>query len=479
MLNIAIGRIAQFALLLLTLRAATEFLLPIEIGKVSIVVSTVAFFALLLINPVGMFINRRMNTWKQKGLLVEYYGLFWRYILIVNLCAAMVLVTLHWFDIWKSSFEMLWFLLLICGNLIFATINQTVIPALNMFGYKGWFALLTVATVAVSLISAIIFVHTLLPSAEYWLCGLLFGQIAIGMLGKKILYKKLHHLKGSRGKTVIVNQHNIYALLNYAWPVSLAVGFGWIHSQGYRYLMENQLGLAELGLYVAGFGISAGLMMGVESILSTFLQPKFYKSLEDCKVDSIPRAWIEYAQIIIPSLLLFTIFLTLTASELTRIFLGVGFKQSSQFIVFGAAAEMGRHVTAIYSLAAHAHMKTKVLILPNFVGAVATIALLLLLVPHFGSLGVGFSMILASIAAMTVSAILTNQYFKIILPLKFIVKSAVMGLGLSVLYSVIKLIFNNEQSIIEALIVLGLIGLCYTVFQYFLLRPSFKNVVQN
>jgi len=244
MLSIALGRIAQFALLLLTLRAATEFLLPIEIGKVSIVVSTVAFFALLLINPIGMFINRRMNDWKQKGLLVEYYGLFWRYLLIVNLCAGMVLVTLHWFDIWKSSFEMFWFLLLVCGNLIFATINQTVIPALNMFGYKGWFALLTVATVAVSLISAIIFVHTLLPSAEYWLCGLLFGQIAIGMLGKKILYKKLHHLKGSRGKTVIVNQHNIYTLLNYAWPVSLAVGFGWIHSQGYRYLMENQLGLA-------------------------------------------------------------------------------------------------------------------------------------------------------------------------------------------------------------------------------------------
>ena len=54
-----------------------------------------------------------------------------------------------------------------------------------------------------------------------------------------------------------------------------------------------------------------------------------------------------------------------------------------------------------------------------------------------------------------------------------------MGLGLWVLYSVIKPIFNNEQSIIEALIVLGLIGLCYTVFQYFLLRPSFKDVVQN
>lgn len=146
MLLVAIERIIQFALLLLTLRFATSLLTPIEMGKISIVISSVAFFALLLINPVGMFINGRLHAWDFREQATNYLLYFWLYILVANIFAALVLITLVGFNIWNPSMNIYWLLLLVCGNLIFGTLNQTVIPGLNLFGHRDWFLVLTVAS---------------------------------------------------------------------------------------------------------------------------------------------------------------------------------------------------------------------------------------------------------------------------------------------------------------------------------------------
>ena len=475
MLIIAIGRLTQFALLLLTLRAATEFLSPAEMGKVSIVAATVAFFALLLINPVGMFMNRRMHAWETQGLIAEHYAYFWRYLFLVNVCAAITLAALNWFDIWRSSIEIHWFIFLVCGNLIFATLNQLVIPGLNMFGFRGWFAFLNVATVAMSLTLAVLLVHAITPVAEYWLSGLLIGQMCVGLMGKRVLYKKLNHVEGKTRGHVKLTQSNVSALVMYAWPVAIAVGLGWVQSQGYRYWMESQLGLAELGLFVAGFGISAGLISGIESILSTYSQPKFYKSLENNNLSGNADAWVEYAQAIVPAMLLTTVFIIATASELTQMFLGENFAQSAQFVIWGAAAELGRVATAAFSMAAHARMNTKTLLLPNLVGATGIIVMLSLLVPLYGSMGVGIAIVLASVTSLIISAILTKTYLNMTLPLKIFVKSALMGAGLWVLAAMIKQGMSNQQGIVKASIILCVIGVYFILCQYFLLRPSLKD----
>ena len=52
-----------------------------------------------------------------------------------------------------------------------------------------------------------------------------------------------------------------------------------MQGQGYRYLLEGQLGLAQLGLFVAGYGISAGMIAGFESVLTTYFQPRLYRDV--------------------------------------------------------------------------------------------------------------------------------------------------------------------------------------------------------
>ncbi|PPK73729.1 O-antigen/teichoic acid export membrane protein [Methylobacter tundripaludum] len=475
MLLIAIGRIAQFALLLLTLRLATSLLSPAEMGKISIVTATVAFFALLLLNPVGMFMNRRLHAWDLRGQATNYLMYFWRYLLIVNVFSALVLFALTGFNIWSPSINIYWLLLLVCGNLIFGTINQVVIPGLNLLGHRGWFSVLAVATTATSLIFAVVLVREVSPNAENWLSGLLIGQLIVGLIGKRIFFGKLQRANPKSNRLPKLSHSHIQSFLGFAWPVAIAVGLGWIQSQGYRYLMEERLGLIELGLFVAGYGISAGLIAGFESIFTTYFQPKFYKRISNDNINEQYHAWIEYSQSILPSLLLTSILIMATAPELTQLLLGSDFKLSTQFVVWGALAELARISTAVFGMAAHARMNTKLLLLPNLVGAAMSILLIWYLTPVYGSHGIGFGLAFSSMVTLLLTIYITKNHLSVVLPLKLFVKSAIMGAVLFVMAKILSQLLDYDGSHLFAFIRLCVIGLLFLLFQYSMLLPVLRR----
>lgn len=479
MLLVTIGRIAQFALLLLALRLATSLLSPAEMGKISIVTATVGFFALLLLNPVGMFMNRRLHAWDLRGLAISYLTYFWRYLLAVSLFSVLVLAVLTGFNIWNPGIGIYWLSFLVCGNLFFGTINQVVIPGLNLLGYRGWFIVLTVATAAASLIFAVALTLTVLPSAEYWLSGLLIGQLTVGLFGKIVFFKKTHRTSAVSGSLPKLSHSHYRNLLRFAWPVAIAVGLGWIQSQGYRYLMEERLGLIELGLFVAGYGISSGLLAGFDSIFATYFQPKFYKQISKDNLVEQSRAWVEYAQAILPSLLLTSVFIMAMAPELTQLLLGANFSDSSQFVVWGALAELARISTGVFGMAAHARMNTRLLLLPNLVGAVISISLIWFLMPVYGSDGVGLGLVLSSLVTLLITIPITKYHLAIALPQKQFVKSAIMGVGLIVTAELLRRTWNHDGSHVFSLLHLCVIGSFFFLFQYAMLLPVLRREAAN
>lgn len=479
MLLVTIGRIAQFALLLLTLRFATSLLSPAEMGKISIVTATVGFFALLLLNPVGMFMNRRLHAWDLRGLAISYLTYFWRYLLAVSLFSALVLAVLTGFNIWNPGIGIYWLSFLVCGNLFFGTINQVVIPGLNLLGYRGWFIVLTVATAATSLIFAVVLALAVLPSAEYWLSGLLIGQLIVGLIGKIVFFKKTHRPNAVSSSLPKLSHSHYRNLLRFAWPVAIAVGLGWIQSQGYRYLMEERLGLIELGLFVAGYGISSGLIAGFDSIFATYFQPKFYKQISKENLSEQSHAWTEYSHAILPSLLLTSIFIMAMAPELTQLLLGANFRNSSQFVVWGALAELARISTGVFGMAAHARMNTKLLLLPNLVGAVISISLIWFLMPIYGSDGVGLGLVFSSLVTLLITIHITKYHLAVILPQKQFVKSAIMGVGLLLTAEILRRTWNHDGSHFFSLLQLCVIGSFFLLFQYVMLLPVLRREAAN
>lgn len=469
MIVIVIGRAAQFLLALATLRAATTLLSPEAMGQVSLVLTTTAFFAMFLVNPVGMFINRRLHAWHTHGVthvhLMRYAG----YLVVVASAAAIILPLLEATGWVNFGISISWLIALVCGSLVFNTINQTSIPSLNMLGHSRSFVALSVATLAASFLCAITLVEVVQKSAQYWVLGLLLGQALLGMVGTRILFSRLGRQEGGGEAIASSNGRQLRQLFEFAWPVALAAGLAWVQGQGYRYVVETYLGLAQLGLFVAGYGISAGLMAGFESVLTTYFQPRLYRDASDGPPDEGAAAWQRYASAIVPSLILTMVMIVLLAPELTRLFLGGSFQAASAFVVWGALAEAARVLVGVYSLIAHVLMRTRWLVLPTAVGALLAIVACLSLIPVLGASGAGIALTLAGYVVVGLLHAFLAPHVGGGVAKLLIGKAMMAGAALWGLDVLLHVLFR-EDGWAGILAILFLVGIAYLGALYWLLR---------
>lgn len=476
MLLIIFGRAAQFILLLVTMRLATTYLPPGEMGRLSLITAATAFFALFLVNPVGMFINRRFHAWEKLGRTRFYLKLHWLYLLAISVVIAGALIVLnnaHEFDFQLSTS---WLLVLVCGSVLFNTINQTVIPSLNLLELRGSFVFLTLATIAFGLGAALLLVCGFGATAEFWLLGLLIGQIVFAIMGMQIFFGKLQ----PQIPAALPGRTHLRTLFDFAWPVAISVGFNWLQTQGYRFFVADSLGLVALGLFVAGYGISAGLIAAFESVLTTYFQPRFYREVSNNDQHEQGRAWSKYASAILPSLILVMCVLIGLAPELTRFMVGPAYQSASQYVIWGVLAEGARVAAGVYSMSAHARMKTNLLLLPNLIGAVVCIGLIWAFTQHFGVDGVGFSRVLAGIAMVVAMHYLMVRALEMQLPYRMLLKSIALGLGLLLIAMTGRWLLGGTQSLWAAgglIVITGLVFLPVFFWLIFPFMPRHDNVL--
>jgi O-antigen/teichoic acid export membrane protein len=449
------------------MRVATTLLPPEEMGRLSLITATIGFYALFMVNPVGMFINRRLHRWDTLGRAKYYLKLHWFYLVIVGLLSALSLLILNQFKDIGFQLNISWLIFLVCSSLVFNTINQTAIPSLNLLEFRGWFFTLTLATIATGLICSYLLVLNFAATAEFWLLGLLIGQTVFAGVGTKLFFDRLNPIK----PTLFPNKHQLWILFQFAWPIAISVGFNWLQTQGYRLLVFDSLGLVDLGLFVAGYGISAGLMAAFESVLTTYFQPRFYKSVSNDDVHEQTLAWNEYAAAILPSVLLVAFLLVGLAPELTRIMVGPAYQSVSQYVVWGVIAEGSRVVMGVYSLAAHAKMKTSLLILPNMMGAATSIGLIWLLATSMQAHGVGLALSVAGGMMVVGMHYLLVALFGMKLPIRPIYKSLAMGIVLLGITTLGRNGLADIDSLSSALLLITLSGISFLFLFYKLLYP--------
>lgn len=456
------------------MRVATTLLSPAEMGKVSLVISTTAFFALFLINPVGMYINRRFHTWQVNGVARHYLIKYVKYLLFVVLISAVTLIIVLITEIVSFEISFGWLVVLVCGSLFFNTINQTAIPLLNLLGDSRKFILLTVATIAASFFCATLFAIMAQPSAQFWLVGLLLGQAFMGVIGTRYLFLRLSKTDGVQ-IPLAIHYSNLRALFIFAWPMAIAVGFGWVQSQSYRYLMEEHLGFASLGLFVAGFGISSGLMAAFDSIFSAYFQPMFYRRISNNNIIEQSDAWHEYANSILPALLLTCLFIIAAAPDFTRLLLGPSFRESARFVIWGSLAESARIAVAVFGMIAHATMNTRILLLPNFVGALSAVLLVWYFMRFFGADGTGMGLAIASVISLLLTIFVVNKSMKITLEKRPFFKNIVWGGCLVLKAEVLRMVLPHSDSTLNSVVILLLICSLFLFLQYVNLRYIFAK----
>ncbi len=473
------GRIAQAALALVALRIMTSLLTPDEMGRWSLLLAVTAFFVLGLVNPLGMFINRRIHSWVKLGKIRQYLTYYVIYLVAVALFASLLIFLSNTVYVAVPGMDLSWVIALVMTAIVFATLNQTFIPSLNLLGYRGLFVLLTLGTVIAGLIASVLLVLWQKPEAALWQAGQMAGQLIFAIIGGYLFFHfaKAHKESDSSAEELLITSGKILALLMFVWPLAISVLLTWVQSQSYRFLVQDVIGLEALGLFVVGYGISVSLIGVFESVISTYFIPAFYKRTSSENRDEQAQAWREYASAMLVSLLVTIAVVISVSDDLARILLDEKFAQASQYVVWGALAEGARVTVATYALIAHAGMETRKLIIPNVFGAVAAPLFVYLFVSEWAAHGVGIGLVLAGLIAIVSSHLLLSRSFEIIMPWVKLLQTAAMSFAILLFSKVGHDMLGASGSMAASLLWLLGMGTFLLLVLYMLLKTQINREV--
>lgn len=472
MLLTLFGRLLQFVIMFASVKIMTSILTPEEMGKYSLVMTTTAMFAMLLINPVGMYINRRLHVWVEKAQFQQVF----HNLLIYIVCVALAIAVFAWgygvTDYFKIQLPWWMLAVLVGGSIVFNTINQTLVPSLNMVGRVSAFSVLTVLTLLCSLFFSIALTRWFEASAQYWLLGTLVGQILFSGIAYVVFFKG--HENVAKFSWPKVERQQLRTLAVFCAPVAVAAVLSWSQAQGYRYVLAQTFGVAELGLFAAGYGLAASLMAALETILTTWFQPRFYRQSHAAEPEVRRQAWIEYAQMMLSATLLGAIGLAFVAQEVTPLFLGEQFHNVSYFVVVGAFSEWVRIQVGTFGLIEHLKMTTNKLMLPSFVGMASTYVGMFVLFPVLGIVAAPLASILGGgLSILVVCLGNRNANYSMRFSLKAFVPvfCATMMIGLLCVF--IKPLFVGQVAWLAGFLWLALVSVVLSVSGFWLLKKNF------
>ncbi|CNJ77306.1 Uncharacterised protein [Yersinia intermedia] len=367
------GRLLQVLVVLLTLRVSTTVLPKSELGTIYYLITLHTFYSLFFINPVGQYFNRNTIYWYNKGDIIFCFKRQFFYITSIAITAIITLNLIKYFGVINLSGKTL----LVIGMLIVSqSTNQTIIPLINMIGKREAFVSLNLLTAILSLFLSFCMIYYFEEKAEYWLSGMIISNILVSLFAFKYLSmisKRTMPISDAR-KNLIHELSLLFKVIKFSVPIGIATLFMWYLNSGYRIQVENHYGLVYLALIGVGLSISNQVFNIVESVLTQYMIPGLYKSIEGANKDEVRIIYSNYLNSIIPIYLAVAIFLSFSIKNLLPFLVNESFSTGYAIIIFGAWIEFTRVVTNALALASQIERKTGSFIPAYLLGATSLIA---------------------------------------------------------------------------------------------------------
>ena len=405
---VILGRLVTACITLASLRIATAFLTPEHYGVLALLVSIQSFFGLFLINPVGQHINLHTHAWWDDGSLSPRLKSFGGFVLVVSIIGGIAAVI----TIPKDGSEPLPYVFIAIFSLVAAgTWNATLVPMLNMLGFRTDSVIYSVLSALISLIFGVLFISWM-PTATFWVLGQSVGML-LGALGAgAALRKHINPNAKSATKLPLLNSKDI---LGYCVPIAIANGFMWLQLSGYRFEITHFWGLTQLGYIAIGLQIAGQIGGLVEALASQFLFPMFYRrcSQNDNK-DEVSLALSDLANTLAPLYVLLVGAIIAGGPYLIRVLVSANYHNAVDYVVFGAFIELFRLLANLFGISAHIMRRIRFLAAPYAVGAICSLLLLALaglwqLPARFAV----FSLLAGSCVTLFGMWIYTRQYIKL------------------------------------------------------------------
>lgn len=462
------GRFVQALLTVAALRLLTSLLSPAQVGSVYLMLSFASFFGLFLISPVGNYINRKLHAWRQHGLVLARFRLFNLYVAAVSLLALPVVLAAKGLLGVGADIPLLHFMAAVSFYIYAVTWNQTVVPALNMFGRRGAFVAFSVLSAALGLAFSAGIVYLAGRTAQSWLYGQAAGLVLVYLLARGTLKAETGGEEAFKPALKVMTAENLVAIRAFTVPLSVSALFMWLQTQSYRVIVERFAGPEFLGYLVVGLGIASSLGGVTESLVQQLYFPEFYKRLHGTSETERRAALSQLADRAIPAYIVLTGFACAMAQHLTRLLAAPNFQYAWKFVFVGAFIELFRMTTNIFAAAAHAEMKTSALVRPYVWGGGITVAAVL-------------AVCLAGAPAVVIPAVMAGGGLVAVCVMRYYMgkissfqidkgvafKSLLLSLGF-----VPALLLGRQENLARAVLVVAVFGLYFVFVQWRLMSAN-------
>ena len=416
---IMLGRGLQAVALFAAIRLMTHVLSTEEVGRYYILLSLTSFFALFLVGPMGSYVTRKTHDWHRSGTMKRNLYLYWFYLLGVAAFAFLVLLLVKSLVGVGIKVAWFWLMVVVAGSLLFNSANLMVTGTLNLLGSRIAFVVFTLLTLWVGVGLSVFFVHNLSAQAEYWLAGLILSQFVIFLPAYRFLTRKRLNRPRSEPKPsslVIPELSTLLSPIQFAWPLAIVAGLGWVQIQSYRFVISHFGGLESLGLFAVGFGIATAIMTAFYGIFSLYYYPLFYKEISTADSEGKRLSWNKFAGYLFPAAIVMAAFTIACAPYLARLMVATEFLDCDRFVLWGALSQLAFVIGIGFQMIAHAKMKTTWLIRPGLTGAVIALGGVLGLAQWDPQLGTGIALAIAGFAMVVHLAMRLHKEMAFSLP---------------------------------------------------------------
>ena len=366
-LLVTAARILTALIGIATIRIATTMLAPAQYGELSIFVAIQSLCGLFLVNPVGQHINRHTHQWWDDGTMLTRLSSYRRYIFAI----AMIGTTIVYCIVAQpTAAQALFAALTMFAMLNAATWNLTSISILNMLGFRVSALAWGVLTAILASLASLIFV-SLQHSATAWFCGQAVGM-ALGALGSgRSLRKFAAHTSRIDHTVALLDRETI---IGYCLPLAVATGLMWLQLSGYRFVIRAYWGVEVLGYAAVGLLLAGQVWSIAETLAQQYLYPLFYRRISQADPFATQLAMSDLLNFLGPLYLILASATFLAAPYILKSLASSSYEGAEIFVRYGIAIECCRVLSNLLSNAAQATKKPRSMALPYAVGAIASIA---------------------------------------------------------------------------------------------------------
>jgi O-antigen/teichoic acid export membrane protein len=332
----ALGRVYEVILAFFLLKVASDYLPPSEFAKFNLFLALTQGVALFFISPFQNWILVNNKKIYDDGVIRSVIEVEFLYSLF---CA--VLAYLFFSLFLKDKFSgSVYFFVVFVFSVVTPVIFQTLVPIFNLQQKVKSYFMLSVSGATLGFILPVLFVIGVNESYLNWAFGIYLAQFLISIVSFCLLSKDTNSFRNHR-KVVPVKK-----IVQFSLPLSVAVGFQWFNSQGFRLQIENYIDLSMLGYFLMGFTFGGKFLNAIEKVFSTLLLPMLYNRTENT---SPKKAWVSYLTKMTFLYVISSVGVYLFSTILYENFISEDYAQGMQYIVYGIAFDTFRCIlNAVY-----------------------------------------------------------------------------------------------------------------------------------